>query len=98
MQYISLHSFLSYPDLVWAAVSSSAPLLAKVDFWEYYDTCYDALGTMANGAECQQVYTDAFLMAEEMLNVIYLFIINNLLHFYPEFFVLFRILRRGTTF
>ncbi len=53
--------------MVWAAVSSSGPLQAKLDFWEYFDTCYDALGTTENGAECQRVYTEAFLAAEEML-------------------------------
>ncbi len=65
--------FHSYPDFIWASVSSSGPLEAKLDFWEYYETAFDALGTTANGVDCQSNYTAAFEAAEEMLKVDYLY-------------------------
>ncbi len=58
-----------YPDLIHAAVSSSGPLNAKLDFYEYYETVYDSLGTTGNGAECNELLTEAFETAEDMLKV-----------------------------
>lgn len=39
-----------YPHLVYGAVSTSGPLLAKADFSEYYDVVKASLGTYS--AEC----------------------------------------------
>ncbi len=46
-------------------MSSSGPLEAKLDMFEYYETVHDALGTTSNGAECQRRFTEAFDMIEE---------------------------------
>lgn len=34
-----------YPNLIHGAISSSGPLLAKADFFEYYDVVRDSLAT-----------------------------------------------------
>ncbi|GLV45696.1 uncharacterized protein CBL_02716 [Carabus blaptoides fortunei] len=39
-----------YPELIYAAVSSSAPILAKVDFKEYYESVQTNLGTRCSSA------------------------------------------------
>nr|XP_013189334.1 unnamed protein product [Amyelois transitella] len=43
---------LKYPHLVHAAVSSSGPLLAKVNFMEYYEVVLNALREKTGGEEC----------------------------------------------
>uniref|UniRef100_A0A2A4JNU2 Serine protease K12H4.7 n=1 Tax=Heliothis virescens TaxID=7102 RepID=A0A2A4JNU2_HELVI len=43
---------LKYPHLVYAAVSSSGPLLAKVNFMEYYEVVVDALREKTGGEDC----------------------------------------------
>lgn len=46
---------LKYPHLVYAAVSSSGPLLAKVNFMEYYEVVVDALREKTGGEDCVDV-------------------------------------------
>ena len=48
---------LKYPHLVKGAVSSSGPLNAKLDFYEYLEVVHDALDT--TGPECLQVVSEA---------------------------------------
>ncbi|CAB3225795.1 unnamed protein product [Arctia plantaginis] len=43
---------LKYPHLVYAAVSSSGPLLAKVNFIEYYEVVVNALREKTNSEDC----------------------------------------------
>lgn len=43
---------LKYPHLVYAAVSSSGPLLAKVNFMEYYEVVVDALREKTGQEDC----------------------------------------------
>ncbi|CAH2034557.1 unnamed protein product, partial [Iphiclides podalirius] len=43
---------MKYPHLVYAAVSSSGPLLAKVNFMEYFTVVVDALREKTGGEEC----------------------------------------------
>ncbi|XP_075991129.1 putative serine protease K12H4.7 [Anticarsia gemmatalis] len=43
---------LKYPHLVYAAVSSSGPLLAKVNFMEYYTVVVNALREKTGGEDC----------------------------------------------
>lgn len=43
---------MKYPHLVYAAVSSSGPLLAKVDFMEYFEVVVNALREKTGGEEC----------------------------------------------
>ncbi|XP_059055220.1 putative serine protease K12H4.7 isoform X1 [Achroia grisella] len=43
---------LKYPHLVHAAVSSSGPLLAKVNFMEYFEVVVNALREKTGGEEC----------------------------------------------
>ncbi|XP_050433529.1 putative serine protease K12H4.7 [Adelges cooleyi] len=55
---------MKYPHLVHAAVSSSAPLLAKIDFHEYYKVVEDALSTYKPACVTQ------IKLANQMLNAI----------------------------
>ncbi|CAK1588672.1 unnamed protein product [Parnassius mnemosyne] len=43
---------MKYPHLVFAAVSSSGPLLAKVNFMEYFEVVVNALREKTGGEEC----------------------------------------------
>ncbi|XP_050439494.1 putative serine protease K12H4.7 isoform X3 [Adelges cooleyi] len=55
---------MKYPHLVHAAVSSSGPLLAKIDFYEYYKVVEDALSTYKPACVTQ------IKLANQMLNAI----------------------------
>jgi len=54
-----------YPHLVRGAVSSSGPLRAKLDFWEYFQTVADALDTTGPG--CNPAISAAIGTIEFML-------------------------------
>merc|ERR1712002_205565 len=56
---------LRFPHLVSGAVSSSGPLLAKLDFLEYLQVVKDALDTTGPG--CNIALTEAITQAEMML-------------------------------
>ncbi|CAA9997290.1 unnamed protein product [Nesidiocoris tenuis] len=58
-------SRLKYPDLVYAAVASSAPLLAKADFREYNEIIRQALAN--SSLECAENVHQAALKVEELL-------------------------------
>ncbi|CAH2985463.1 unnamed protein product [Chilo suppressalis] len=45
---------VKYPHLIYAAVSSSGPLLAKVDFMEYFKVVVDALREKTGDDDCVQ--------------------------------------------
>jgi len=55
-----------YPHLVAGAVSSSGPLNAKLDFWEYLQVVSEALDT--TGPECNPAITTALMEAELMIS------------------------------
>jgi len=54
-----------YPHLVKGAVSSSGPLNAKLDFWEYFQVVSEALDT--TGPDCNPALTNALATIEFML-------------------------------
>ncbi|XP_018571430.1 putative serine protease K12H4.7 [Anoplophora glabripennis] len=57
---------LKHPDLVQGAVSSSAPLFAKVDFTEYYQVVVDDLNYVSE--QCVDSLKSAMSQVEEILN------------------------------
>lgn len=54
-----------YPSLVHGAISSSGPLLAKIDFVEYYDTVTRSLERYS--ADCVKAVRSAFQQVETLL-------------------------------
>nr|XP_012604940.1 putative serine protease K12H4.7 isoform X2 [Microcebus murinus] len=56
---------MKYPDLFAVAVGSSAPLLAKVDFYEYLEVIQNSLA--AHNSECPEMVRQASDMVVEML-------------------------------
>ena len=54
-----------YPSLVHGAISSSGPLLAKIDFVEYYDTVTRSLERYS--ADCVRAVRSAFQQVETLL-------------------------------
>lgn len=58
---------LIYPDLVTGAWSSSAPLLAKMDFFEYNEVMTESLRTIG-GEKCLQRFEDAFKAIDELIS------------------------------
>jgi len=56
---------LRFPHLVSGSVSSSGPLLAKLDFFEYFQVVRDALDTTGPG--CNPALTEALTTVEEMV-------------------------------
>jgi len=56
---------LKFPHLVAGAVSSSGPLNAKLDYFEYLDVVANALATTGPG--CVEVISEALTAAEELL-------------------------------
>ncbi|XP_018564987.1 putative serine protease K12H4.7 isoform X2 [Anoplophora glabripennis] len=56
---------LKYPDLVQGAVSSSGPLLAKLDFYEYFQVVIDDLATVSK--ECVNSLTTAMSQVDDLL-------------------------------
>jgi len=61
---VSLMS-LSFPHLVAGSVSSSGPLFAKLDYFEYLQVVADALDTTGPG--CNMALTEALTTVEEMV-------------------------------
>merc|ERR1711962_718096 len=57
---------LRFPHLVSGAVSSSGPLLAKLDFFEYFQVVKDALDTYGSPG-CNPALTEALTTVEEMV-------------------------------
>jgi pimeloyl-ACP methyl ester carboxylesterase len=55
-----------YPHLVHGAVSSSGPLLAKIDFVEYYQVVHDSLSTYQKG-DCVGAIKDGMDQVETMM-------------------------------
>ncbi|XP_026730974.1 putative serine protease K12H4.7 [Trichoplusia ni] len=58
---------LKYPHLVHAAVSSSGPLLAKVNFMEYYQVVVEALREKTGGEECVNELKTAHKQVVDMM-------------------------------
>nr|XP_018905597.1 PREDICTED: putative serine protease F56F10.1 [Bemisia tabaci] len=57
-----------YPHLVYSAVSANAPLLAKVDFHEYFESVSKTLSSIG-GPECAETITTANkIMSEKIVN------------------------------
>merc|ERR1711970_980508 len=56
---------LRFPHLVAGSVSSSGPLFAKLDYFEYLQVVADALDTTGPG--CNVALTDALMTVEEMV-------------------------------
>ncbi|KAI8115628.1 putative serine protease F56F10.1 [Lucilia cuprina] len=54
-----------YPDLIYGSISSSGPLLAKVDFTEYFDVVRDSLKSYK--PECVDVVSKAFAQVEILM-------------------------------
>ena len=54
-----------YPHLIQGAVSSSGPLLAKVNFFEYLEVVHDAMGRQGN--ECNLAIEEALFDIEVMI-------------------------------
>merc|ERR1711962_473143 len=57
---------LRFPHLVSGAVSSSGPILAKLDFFEYFQVVKDALDTYGSPG-CNPALTEALTTVEEMV-------------------------------
>ncbi|KAG6461332.1 putative serine protease K12H4.7 isoform X2 [Manduca sexta] len=58
---------LKYPHLVYAAVSSSGPLLAKVDFSEYFQVVVNALREKTSSEDCVLVLKEAHKQIDELI-------------------------------
>ncbi|XP_018566061.1 putative serine protease K12H4.7 isoform X2 [Anoplophora glabripennis] len=56
---------LKYPDLVQGAVSTSGPLLAKLDFYEYFQVVIDDLAAISQ--ECVNNLTTAMKQVDDLL-------------------------------
>ncbi|XP_046606656.1 thymus-specific serine protease-like [Neodiprion virginianus] len=56
---------IKYPHLIKGALASSAPILAKADFYEYYEVVTVALSRYSS--QCSVDVNDAFLAVEELL-------------------------------
>ncbi|KAJ0183898.1 hypothetical protein K1T71_000321 [Dendrolimus kikuchii] len=59
---------LKYPHLVHAAVSSSGPLLAKINFLEYFEVVVNALREKTGGEECVLELKDAHNQILKLMN------------------------------
>lgn len=57
---------LKYPELVTGAWSSSAPLLAKVDFFEYNEIMTESI-RIAGGEKCLRRFENAFKQLEDFI-------------------------------
>lgn len=55
-----------YPHLVHGSISTSGPLLAKIDFFEYYDVVRDSLGTF-KGCDCSATVQKAIQQVDILL-------------------------------
>jgi len=55
-----------YPHLIQGSVSSSGPLLAKVNFIEYLEVVYEAMGR--DGPECNDAITEGIAALEMMVD------------------------------
>lgn len=55
-----------YPHLIYGAISSSGPLLAKVDFFEYFDVVVASLKSY--NEKCVEAVTKSFQQVEMMMN------------------------------
>ncbi|XP_026333446.1 putative serine protease K12H4.7 isoform X2 [Hyposmocoma kahamanoa] len=58
---------MKYPHLVYGAVSSSAPLLAKVDFMEYFQVVVKALREKTGGDDCVNHLKEGMQQVDMML-------------------------------
>ena len=58
---------LRFPHLVTGSVSSSGPLFAKLDYWEYLQVVADALDTTGPG--CNVAFTQALTTIEMMVEM-----------------------------
>ena len=58
---------LKFPHLVTGSVSSSGPLFAKLDYWEYLQVVADALDTTGPG--CNVAFTQALTTIEMMVEM-----------------------------
>jgi len=56
---------LRFPHLVGGSVSSSGPLFAKLDYFEYLQVVADALDTTGPG--CNEAFTDALMTVEDLI-------------------------------
>ncbi|KAM9249326.1 putative serine protease K12H4.7 [Dugong dugon] len=63
--FLAVWSRIKHPDLFAAAVGSSAPMLAKANFYEYFEGVQRSLGTYSS--ECLKAVKEAFLQVVEML-------------------------------
>lgn len=59
---------LKYPHLVYAAVSSSGPLLAKVNFMEYYEVVINALREKTGNEDCVTELKEAHKQIVSMMS------------------------------
>lgn len=54
-----------YPQLVYGSISTSGPLLAKADFFEYYDVVKDSLNSYS--PECVAAVQKSIIQVEILL-------------------------------
>ncbi|KAI3383561.1 hypothetical protein SNEBB_005366 [Seison nebaliae] len=60
---------LKYPHLVHAAISSSGPLYAETDFYQYLEVVQNSIRSMANdGEKCLSSITKAISTLEDLVN------------------------------
>ncbi|XP_023595890.1 putative serine protease K12H4.7 [Trichechus manatus latirostris] len=64
---LAVWSRIKHPDLFAAAVGSSAPMLAKVNFYEYLEGVQNSLGT--HNKECLKAVKEAYDQVVEMLKL-----------------------------
>ncbi|XP_023595892.1 putative serine protease K12H4.7 [Trichechus manatus latirostris] len=64
---LAVWSRIKHPDLFAAAAGSSAPILAKANFYEYFEGVQRSLGT--HNSECLKAVKEAFDQVVEMLKL-----------------------------